>query len=588
MRHSLSRITKERLVNIRQRALPFAAAAFLCFAPCFSSGTSAANAAEASFILTEKSLDDLRKKGLPNDIVNKLGALKDKKFTTEDEFLVAVSREIGSDRAVSYKQQILRHAADSPADINTISEMQKDLEQLEQRVKELETEKTAREEATRLIIRDALSTLGSKINESVSLGGTLEVSYGLTRDFLGRSEGVFGIDAAQLDIEIDANEWTKGSMILEYVEGTNVLFPTTTGFQTGVDRISIDTANITIGDPQRLPPFMTVGRIILPFGISTGDPVADVLSITTPLTVEVFELRNMGVEIGVGFPTPAPAPIALPVTPPPVRPLVINPLFGALSRALGYKPLPSSPPTPIIPKPAPPLFNVSLYSYDGAAYKGVEKYGGYRPAHYYGATAGFRTRGHCGHPFDQLGGSFFCPWSIDVSINTISSIFDSQFLASEYQKFLGQIGFVNGMAGSVKATAGPVSLVGEWNGATTIARFTDDLNKRVVIKPYAWQISLGYQFDWNPWVEVIGAQGDYLTIGYSQSHDLEGVNQVIDGPPTRVGFVPKKRFTVGAGEWVLSNLRFAIEYTYNYDYPKHEGGTGNSADAYFSQLTLVW
>jgi hypothetical protein len=524
MRHSLGRVTKERSVNIRKKALLHAAAVLLYLAPCFPSWTPAAEAAEAS------------------------------------------------------------------AESRTLSEMRKELEQLERRVRELETEKIAREDATRLIIRDALANLGSKINESVSLGGTLEIYYGRTRDFTNRSEGVLGFNAIQLDIEVDANEWTKGSMILEYVDGTNVIFPTTAGFQTSVDRINIDTANITIGDPQRFPPFLTAGRIVLPFGISTGDPVADVLSITSPLTVEVFELRNTAVEIGLGFPTPAPAPAVLPVTPPPVRPLVLSPIFSSWSRALGYKPLPPAPLTPLTPKPAPPPFHVGIFSYDGAAYRGLEKYGGYRPRNHYGATAGFRTRGNCGRTYDQLVGSAFCPWSIDVSAGYISSIFDSQFLAFEYEKYLGQIGFVDGMFASVKSTLGPVSLVAEWNGATKRTRFIDDRGKRVHMNPSAWQIALGYQFDWNPWVEAIGAQGDYLTIGYSQSHDLAGANQAVDlvSPPTRVGFVPRKRFTVGAGEWVLSNLKFAIEYVYNADYPRHKGGTGNSADAYFSQFTLVW
>jgi hypothetical protein len=422
----------------------------------------------------------------------------------------------------------------------------------------------------------------------VSLGGTLEVLYGRTKDFSGRSEGLLEFSAAELDFEIDANEWTKGSLVLEYDDGSNVIFPTTSGFQTGVDRINIDTAYIAIGDQQRFPLFMTAGRIILPFGISTGNPVTDVLSITSPLTVQAFELRNMAVEIGIRFPTPDPAPAALPVTPPPVRPLVINPLFSSLSKALGYKPLPPSPPAPIIAQPAPPLFNVGIYSYNGVTFKGVEKTGGYNGRYHYGAKAGFRTRGNCGRPFDQLGGSVFCPWSIDVAVDYISSIFDSRFLGSEYEKFLGQIGFVDGMAGNVKATLGPVSFVGEWNGATRSAKFIDDRGRLVSMKPSAWQISIGYQFDWNPWVEEIGAQGDYFTIGYSESLHLGGVSQMIDTVPTRVGFVPKKRFLVGAGEWVLSNLRFSIEYSLNEDYPKHEGGTGNSTDGYFCQLTLMW
>ena len=76
----------------------------------------------------------------------------------------------------------------------------------------------------------------------------------------------------------------------------------------------------------------------------------------------------------------------------------------------------------------------------------------------------------------------------------------------------------------------------------------------IVIAPSAWQVSLGYQFDWNPAVEFIGAQGTYFTIGYSESEDLFGVARVIGDPlvdpATRVGFVPEKRFLVGAGEWV--------------------------------------
>jgi hypothetical protein len=316
--------------------------------------------------------------------------------------------------------------------------------------------------------------------------------------------------------------------------------------------------------------------------------VLDVLTITSPLTVEVFELRNMAIELGLGFPTPAPAPATLPVTPPQVRPLVINPLFSSLSRALGYKFPPRPSPTPVTPKQAPPLFNVGIYTYDGVTYKGTEKPAGYRSGTHYGATAGFTTKGNCGRSFDKLSGSVFCPWSIDVAVDYISSIFDSRFLGSGYQKFLGQIGFVDGMAGNVKAALGPVLLLGEWNGAINNAKFIDDRNKHVNIRPSAWQISIGYQFDWNPWVEEIGAQGDYVTIGYSQSHDLEGVSQAIDTVPTRVGFVPRKRFLVGAGEWVLSNLRFAIEYSYNIDYPKDMGGTGSSTDGYFGQLTLVW
>jgi hypothetical protein len=332
---------------------------------------------------------------------------------------------------------------------------------------------------------------------------------------------------------------------------------------------------------------MTVGRIYLPFGISTGDPVADVQSIEDPLTIEAFETREDAIGIGLGFPTPALTLATPPVTPPPVRPLVINPIVSSISRSLGYKPSPPPPPTPFTPTPAPPLFNVGIYSYDGDTFDGRDK-GGYNPKDHYNATVGFRTKGNCGRPYDQLLGTTLCPWAIDVDVDYNSSVFDSRFLEEEYRPFLGQIGFVPGMAASIKGTLGPVSLVGEWNGALNRAKFIDDQGNSVSITPYAWQISLGYQFDWNPWVEEIGALGNYLTIGYSESRDLAGVTQLINGEPNRVGFIPKRRFILGAGEWVLDNLQFAIEYNLSKDYSKNEGGTGNYASGFFSQLTAVW
>ena len=117
---------------------------------------------------------------------------------------------------------------------------------------------------------------------------------------------------------------------------------------------------------------------------------------------------------------------------------------------------------------------------------------------------------------------------------------------------------------------------------------TDYLGNAVCIAPSVWRISLGYQFDWNPSVEVIGAQGTYMTIGYSESHDLAGVTRVIGAEAMRVGFVPERRFLVGFGEWVLDGVRVSVEYSHVVDYSEEEGGTGNSADSVFTQLTYEW
>lgn len=456
-------------------------------------------------------------------------------------------------------------------------------ERLEQRVKELETTQTAQEDATRWVISDAISSLGSNINEFVVLGGTLEVSPGWGENFTGPSEDVLRLDTAQLDFEIKVNDWMLGSLIVEYDDGSDALFTTTDETDVAVDRINIDTAYFTIGDPQRFPPVATFGRVILPFGISTGDPVADVLTLDDPLTLEVFEMRKTAIGFGLEFPTPALTPATPPVITPLTRPILINPLVKSLGKQLGYKPLPTPPPGPnyTTPPPVPPLFNAGLYFYDGNG-------DNWRPADHIDATIGFRTKGNCGRPYEELVGSFLCPWSIDLDIDYNSSVFNSRFLGFEYESFLDQIGHVPGMAAHFKASLGPVALVGEWNGATSQATFFDDLDNFVSIRPAAWQVSLGYQFDWNPWVDVIGAQGTYLALGYSESRDLAGVTRLISDEPNRVGFVPKRRYLLSVGEWVLDGFRFAIEYSYNVDYSISEGGTGNTANGIFSTFTYEW
>ena len=115
-------------------------------------------------------------------------------------------------------------------------------EELERRIQELETAKVAHEEATRSIIRDTLSTLGSRINEFVVFGGTLEVLAGWGQSFDGPSDSVITLNTAELDFEIQVNDWVLGSVIFEYESGTDSLFPTTDGFEFSIDRINVDTA----------------------------------------------------------------------------------------------------------------------------------------------------------------------------------------------------------------------------------------------------------------------------------------------------------------------------------------------------------
>ncbi|MEN8183592.1 MAG: hypothetical protein ABFS46_13775 [Myxococcota bacterium] len=464
-------------------------------------------------------------------------------------------------------------------------------EQLEERVEELETAKVAHEDATRAIIADSFSQWGSKVNEFVTLGGTLEVLTGWEQDFRGESSQEIILNTAELDFEIQVNDWVMGSLILEYNDGRDRLFPTTDGDEAGVDRINIDTAFITVGDPERFWPIGMFGRMVLPFGISTGDPVADVLTLNDPLTVEVFETRRDAVLFGAQFPTRPLAPLTPVPDPPPIQPALFKPLVGKLSRSLGYKPLPKPPPSRgfSTPVPEPPPFSAGIYLFQGDTYERLSRKDELSADGHWGATLGYRTSGNCRSSLasgasEDLGWLHtFCPWTLDIDVDYNHSVFDSEFLSFEYRNLLGQIGFVPGMAASLKANLGPVGFVAEWNGAIDDATFTDDLGRNHM-RPGTWQVSLGYQFDWKPWVTVIGAQGTYVAIGYSESRDLEGV--LLGGE--RIGFVPKRRILVSVGEWVADGLRLAFEYSYIQDYRKGAGGTGRHANGVFSMLTYEW
>ncbi len=458
-------------------------------------------------------------------------------------------------------------------------------EDLARRIKELELAKVAQEDATRAIIRESVSTLGSKINESVSLGGAVEILASRGRDFSAVSKSALQFNTAELDFDIQAGPWVLANLKIGYSDGTGVSFPNTRGFESGVDRFTLDTASITVGDLQRFPVYFKAGRMALAFGSSTGSHRSDVLSIENPLTTDAFETKRNAIGLGFGLPTPALTRPAPPVIVPPVQPLVLAPLFDAFGRQLGYTPPPvrPKPPTPVNLPPEPPAFYGSLFFYEGhnaAAQRSFTRN--------INARLGYRAGGHCGRPYSELRSSDWCPWSLDYNVDYHTSVFDSQFFESEYRPFLDQFGPVRGMASTVKATLGPMLLVGEWNGAIARAAFSDGVGTRFSIKPSAWQLSLGYQFDWNPWVETIGGQGTYLALGYSQSRDLAGATQVINTERSRVGALPRSRWTLTAGEWVAEGLKVQLEYSRATDYASGRGGTGATGHAVQMTLTYSW
>jgi hypothetical protein len=455
---------------------------------------------------------------------------------------------------------------------------------LEERVKELEIAQAANDSATRQIIRDSLAKTGPKINNFLSLSGAFEVVASRARDFGGPLKDSLAIGTAELDFDIKINDWLKGSLVVSYESGSGTPFLTNTGRFEAADRFTLDRAHISIGDLMQFPIAARVGHEVLHFGTSTGVARLDTLSIGTPLTTAVFENKQTAAGIEFALPTPPLGPPPAPVVNPPVRPLVVAPLVSQIARSLGYSPLPQriAPPQPVSPpSPLPPFYGSIAF------YKGSEDFGPDRTdIQDFNASLGYRTSGNCGKSYEELRSSRVCPWTLDVHVDYSTNVFESTFLHRSYLPFLTQIGSVPGMAASVKTSFGPFAVVGEANGALEDARFVDAAGIARDIMPLTWQASVAYQFDWNPWVREIGAQGDFISVAYSGSRDMAGATALVNGVPARVGFVPEHRLLVTAGEWVMEDLKLAVEYSTNWDYAPSRGGTGQVVHGVFGLVQL--
>jgi len=86
---------------------------------------------------------------------------------------------------------------------------------LAQRVSELESARHAQE---------AITSVGSNINDAVALGGTLEIVAGRSEDFDGISASDVLLNTAELDLELSVNDWTRAGLVIEYDDGKDVSF----------------------------------------------------------------------------------------------------------------------------------------------------------------------------------------------------------------------------------------------------------------------------------------------------------------------------------------------------------------------------
>ena len=94
----------------------------------------------------------------------------------------------------------------------------------------------------------------------IPCSGTLGATVGRVTDFSGERRSSIGLDSTSFEFEIQTNDWSLGHIKLDYLDSRDpTLRPAQAALAAGVDRLSVDTAYISVGNPLRFPPQLAAG-----------------------------------------------------------------------------------------------------------------------------------------------------------------------------------------------------------------------------------------------------------------------------------------------------------------------------------------
>src|SRR5213592_1220937 len=330
-------------------------------------------------------------------------------------------------------------------------------EELQRRIRELEAAMAKQEQATKDAAREAAKEAAKALTQEapkepakaaatapapepakakkgpldkLQLGGAIEVEAGKRRDFAGVRTSDFRLTTAEFDFEADIVTWGKAELSLQWIS-----CPTPCA-DAAADKITVNEALITFGKPEKFPLYLKAGRGVVPFGISTGTTVAakleETLTITGPLTVEIFETKEDHVLLG--------------------------------AKAYGFR--------------------AGAYVYDGST---NQQGGGGKRLEHYGATIGY------GIQTDTL--SFDVGFDFIDSVFDSDGLTGATGLtgAKDFTPLQnrGKRGYISGLAGHARLGLWGFSLTGEYETAYDEARII--LTRRNFhIQPQAWQVEVGY------------------------------------------------------------------------------------------------
>ncbi len=117
------------------------------------------------------------------------------------------------------------------------------------------------------------------INDYVTLSGLIEGEFAAGDDFEGDNFNEFVLATVELGLDVEINEWARGSLIGLYEGGEED------------DHIIIDEGFIEIGNYDQFPIGFTVGKVYVPFGNFETNMIQD------PMTLEIGEISDFGAKL---------------------------------------------------------------------------------------------------------------------------------------------------------------------------------------------------------------------------------------------------------------------------------------------------
>ena len=207
--------------------------------------------------------------------------------------------------------------APPPEDLEALKRMIQEVisqnEELKRRVQELEAAMTKRAQAPAEAAKPAAPAPAAPVTPEpvpqelvkagkapfgkIQLGGAIEVEAASRREarrnpISHERSSDLALGTAEFDFEADVVDWGKAELSLQWGAAT-----------TETDAITLNEALLTLAKPSVLPVYLKTGRGVVPFGISTGTSVAarleETLTITGPLTLDVFESKEDYALLGV-------------------------------------------------------------------------------------------------------------------------------------------------------------------------------------------------------------------------------------------------------------------------------------------------